>query len=183
MANFNISYSLTMAAEGGYANNPADTGGETFMGVARKKNPNWSGWAIVDAVKATHPANLNAALKANTALLGAISDFYIANYWNPNQTGAINSQQIANQVFDTSVNCGVGRGAEFLQQAAGVTVDRQVGPNTLAAVNGADPQVLYNKFIALRKQFYVNLIAAQPSQAQFQRSWFSRLWPYDPSKG
>ncbi len=183
MADFSISYNLTMGAEGGYANNPADTGGETYKGVSRKNNPSWSGWAIVDAIKATHPSSLNAALNANAELLAKVEAFYLQNYWNVNQTGAINNQQIANQVFDTSVNCGVGRGAQFLQQAAGVTADRVVGPATLAAVNGADPATLYNSFLALRKQYYLNIIANNPSQAQFKNSWFSRLWPYNPANG
>jgi lysozyme family protein len=178
MADFNISYNITMAAEGGYANNPADPGGETFKGVSRKNNPNWSGWATIDAIKATNPPNLNAALNANAALLAEIMSFYQVSYWNVNQTGSINDQQIANQVFDTSVNCGTGRGAQFLQEAAGVTADRIVGPATLAAVNGANSKTLYNAFIAIRKQYYLNLIAANPSLAQFQNSWFSRLWPY-----
>ena len=181
MADFSISYKLTMAIEGGYANNPADTGGETFNGVARNANPHWSGWATIDAIKATHPANLNAALNADANLLAEIMQFYQVNYWNVNQTGSINDQQIANQVFDTSVNMGTGRGAQFLQQAAGVTVDRQIGPATLAAVNSANPETLYNQFIALRKQYYLNIIAANPSQAQFKNSWFSRLWPYNPA--
>ncbi|MEO6520232.1 MAG: glycosyl hydrolase 108 family protein [Mucilaginibacter sp.] len=182
MANFINAYNLTMAAEGGYANNPADTGGETFKGVSRNNNPNWSGWVTIDAIKATNPPNLNAALNANTALLTAIQSFYQVNYWNANQTGSINDQQIANQVFDTSVNMGTGRGAQFLQQAAGVTADRIVGPATLAAVNAANAETLYNQFIALRKQYYINIIANNPSQAQFRNSWFSRLWPYNPNQ-
>lgn len=182
MANFIDAYNLTMAAEGGYADNPVDPGGETFKGVSRNNNPNWSGWLTIDAIKATNPPDLNAALNADANLLAEIESFYQVNYWNVNQTGSINDQQIANQVFDTSVNCGTGRGAEFLQQAAGVTVDRQVGPITLAAVNAANAETLYNQFIAIRKQYYINLIAANPSLAQFQNSWFSRLWPYNAAE-
>ena len=182
MATFSISFNLTMGAEGGYANNPADSGGQTYKGVARNYNPNWGGWAIVDSILATNPPNINAALGANAQLQTDIQSFYMTNYWDVNSTGSINDQQIANQVFDTSVNMGAGRGAQFLQQAAGVTVDRIIGPQTLATVNAANPETLYNAFIALRKQFYQNIIANNPSQAQFQNSWFSRLWPYVPGK-
>lgn len=178
MADFLTSFNISMKAEGGYANNPLDNGGETYKGVARKFNPQWSGWQIIDTVKATHPANLNAALGQNAGLQTAIQLFYENNYWNPNSTGAINDQQIANQVFDTAVNCGTGT-AKFLQQAAGVTVDRVIGPGTLQAVNSADAQMLYDKFIALRKQYYLNIVAGNPSQKVFENSWFSRLWPYN----
>ncbi|WP_426667083.1 glycoside hydrolase family 108 protein [Mucilaginibacter sp. McL0603] len=183
MANFNSAYDLTMKAEGGYSNNPADTGGETFKGVSRKNNPGWSGWAIIDAIKATNPPSLNAALNQNNDLLQKIMTFYQVNYWDVNHTSDINDQQMANQVFDTAVNCGTGTAAKFLQEAAGVTVDRMIGSLTLAAVNAADPKTLYNQFIGFRKQYYLDIIARSPSQAQFQHSWFSRLWPYqDPAQ-
>ncbi|MDR1034997.1 MAG: hypothetical protein LBT40_00015 [Deltaproteobacteria bacterium] len=32
--------------EGGWANNPADSGGETFRGIARNFHKSWPGWAI-----------------------------------------------------------------------------------------------------------------------------------------
>jgi lysozyme family protein len=181
MANFSISFQRTMGAEGGYANNPNDGGGETYRGIARNFNPNWSGWTIVDQIKATNPPSLNAAFAANNDLQNHVESFYIANYWNVNRTAEINDQQIADQVFDTSVNSGIGRGARMLQQVAGVTVDGIVGPATLAAVNAADPQTFYNAFVARRKQFYQDIIANNPSQAAFRNSWFSRLWPYVPA--
>jgi lysozyme family protein len=148
MADFSISYGITMNVEGGYVNSPNDPGGETFKGVARNKNPTWSGWATIDAIKVTNPPNLNTALIADATLLVQIMAFYQTNYWDVNQTGTINDQQIANQVFDTSVNCGTCEGAAFLQQAAGVTVDRQIGPITLNDVNAANAEDLYNQFIA-----------------------------------
>ena len=181
MADFNIAYNLTMQAEGGYSNNPADTGGETFKGVSRNNNPNWSGWAIIDAIKATNPPNLNMALNQDSDLLQKIMDFYQVNYWDVNRTGEINNQQIANQVFDTAVNCGTGTAAKFLQEAAGVTADRLIGSITLTTVNAADPQALYNQFIGYRKQYYLDIIIRSPSQAQFEHSWFSRLWPFQDS--
>ena len=181
MANFEPAFILTMRYEGGYANNPNDRGGETYKGIARKINPNWSGWEIVDAVKTTAPASLNTALAANAELQQKIMNFYQANYWDVNQTGAINDQLIANQVFDTAVNCGTGMAAKFLQEAAGVTVDRQVGQQTLGAVNRVDPQTLYNQFVALRKQYYLDIIARDPSQKQFEGSWLSRMPNYTPA--
>ena len=178
MADFTPAYQRTMGVEGGYANNPNDPGGETFMGIARKDNPNWSGWATIDAIKNTHPANLNKALEADAALLQEIMAFYKANYWDVNETGLINNQQVANQVFDTAVNCGTGTAAKLLQEAAGVNVDEQVGPITIGAVNSANARDLYNKFIAYRKQYYLDIISRKPSMAEFKNSWLSRLWPY-----
>jgi lysozyme family protein len=178
MANFDEAFQLTMKSEGGYANNPHDTGGETYKGISRKNNPSWSGWHTIDSVKAAHPASLNTALAQQAELQVQIKHFYQVNYWDVNQTGGIHDQQLANQVFDTAVNCGTGSAAKFLQQAAGVKVDLQVGPVTLAAVNSADAKTVYSKFIGFRKQYYEHIIANNPSQQQFRASWFSRLPDY-----
>ena len=178
MANFNDAYALTAKVEGGYADNPADNGGETFKGISRKFNPGWSGWRLIDQIKSQRPQNLNATLEQDQDLSASILAFYKVNYWDVNNTGEINDQQIANQVFDTSVNCGTGKAAEFLQIAAGVTADRKIGPVTIATVNASDAETLYNKFLNLRKGYYQQIVADNPSQMQFEKSWFSRLWPY-----
>ena len=44
MANFKIAHEKTAANEGGYANNHADVGKETYRGIARKLHPKWQGW-------------------------------------------------------------------------------------------------------------------------------------------
>lgn len=178
MADFSIAYSRTMHVEGGYDNNPNDPGGETFKGVSRIYNPDWKGWAIIDQIKSTHPHNLDAALNADAGLLQQIMEYYKVNYWDVNNTDLINDQQLASQIFDTAVNCGIGTAARLLQEAAGVTADRQIGPVTLNAVNSASTEALYNKFLDLRKQYYLNLISARPALALFEKSWMSRLWPY-----
>ena len=51
MSDFNIAYAKTGHAEGGYANNPDDSGGETVQGISRNNFPKWRGWMIVDLEK------------------------------------------------------------------------------------------------------------------------------------
>jgi lysozyme family protein len=43
----------TLKHEGGYANHPADKGGETYRGITRKHNSEWEGWRYIDEVKRT----------------------------------------------------------------------------------------------------------------------------------
>jgi lysozyme family protein len=185
MANFQLAYAITMGNEGGYANNPNDSGGETWKGVARNYWPNWGGWPIVDQIKATNPANLNQALAANASLNTMVDQFYLQNFWNPIGLPTINSQQIANQLFDTAVNMGTGIACRFLQQGVNVlvpntlTVDGAVGPLTIQAANNQNNQALYNAICNLRRQRYESIIAANPSQAIFRNSWFSRILPWN----
>lgn len=55
MADFNKAHLEVMGNEGGYANNPADSGGETYKGIARKFHPAWPGWKMVDDLKRSLP--------------------------------------------------------------------------------------------------------------------------------
>ena len=48
MADFNKAYKATMGHEGGYVDDPADKGGETYKGIARRYNPGWGGWKQID---------------------------------------------------------------------------------------------------------------------------------------
>lgn len=186
MANFQPAFDITMGNEGGYSNNPNDKGGETWRGIARNMWPNWSGWPIVDQVKASKPGNLNQALFGNAQLNTMVEQFYQQQFWNPVGLPNINCQQTANQLFDIAVNMGTGTACKFLQQGINslapntVTVDGKVGPLTIQAANNQNDEALYNAICALRKQRYQGIVAANPSQAVFINGWMSRITPWAP---
>lgn len=184
MAQFILAYQITMHNEGGYANNPNDSGGETYAGIAKNYWPSWPGWPTVDSAVAANIHTVNQTLAANSSLQAMVQAFYKTNFWDPIALDQINDQQVGNQLFDTGVNMGVGIGSRFLQQAVNVlkpgtlTVDGQVGPLTISAANSLNGQALYNAICQLRKARYEAIIAANPSQEQFRNSWFSRMPPY-----
>jgi len=186
MAKFSEAYAETMSAEGGYAFNPADKGGETYKGIARKYNPTWKGWPILDAIKPHTPANINKVAGSNPTLQEYVKAFYHVNYWDINKLGDIIDQQLANNVFDFGVNAGTKTAAKMLQRAYNyvtteLTVDGIIGSKTMIAINGASAEVIYNKFNDFRRQFYDAIIARDPSQAQFRKSWYSRIKPHKKS--
>lgn len=179
MANFDIAYAPTAKIEGGYANNPNDTGKETVFGLTRRDWPNWSGWHVVDHLKeqlglakAIPLINKNKQLKDSVKLL------FKSNYWDSLNLDSITNQQIADQAFDAAINMGVDTSAKFLQECAGVPVDFHIGPKTIIAINSSKTEEFYNKFLQLRRDRYEKIIAANPKQAQFKESWFSRLTPF-----
>jgi lysozyme family protein len=106
MADFLSAYQKAMQAQGGYLNDAVNGGGEVFKGISRKENPRWPGWNIIDEIKQSGTKGLHEALNQNRDLLNMTMAFYRANYWDVNQTGLIDNQQLANEVFDTAVNCG-----------------------------------------------------------------------------
>ena len=187
MANFQPAFDITMENEGGYANNPNDSGGETWRGIARNYWPHWSGWPIIDQTVATNPENLNQTLFANASLNAMVEQFYQENFWDTAGLPGINCQQTANQLFDIAVNMGTGVAGKILQEAINtlrsdqIAVDGMVGSITIMAANSLNNEALYNAVCALRKQHYESIVAANPSQAVFEHSWFSRITPWNPS--
>lgn len=145
MASFLPAYKLTAQAEGGYSNDPNDTGGETWKGVARNKHPNWEGWAIVDAHKEMTP-NWETVLHEDKQLEEDVLKFYEKEFWDKMKLSKISSQAIANELYDTGVNQGTGMAAKQLQWALNllnndqkhypdITVDGGIGPKTIEAFN------------------------------------------------
>lgn len=132
-AKFEIALKLTLEVEGKYVNDPADVGGETYKGIARKKNPKWEGWVIIDSFK-TNP-NFPGNLEANKNLQKLIPVFYRKNYWNRIKGDRIKSQEIANQLFGTAVNMGVVPAIRIMQNACGAKPTGKMDDATLNALN------------------------------------------------
>lgn len=105
MANFDIAYKRTSEFEGGYVKDHDDNGGETYKGIARNSNPNWSGWKIIDSYKkqSHFPKNL----ENNNQLQLLVKDCYRIKYWNAINGDKINNQNVANDLYDSAVNMGV----------------------------------------------------------------------------
>lgn len=187
MADFEIAHKRTEGFEGGYANDKDDSGGETWRGIARNYNPKWKGWVIIDKIVPVKPktwnraifAAINKKLYAHKELNQWVDAYYEANYWDCINLDFISSQEVANSLFDISVNMGSGRAARFLQKALGVLVDGKIGPKTIAAANSSDPKFLYDSINELRAKKYEQIIADNPSQEKFRESWFSRIKPFE----
>lgn len=187
MPDFNKIHVTTMKAEGGYANNPADAGGETYKGIARKMHPTWSGWKYIDGVKAlmtTQPAYgtgayqnwvryLNAKLAELNQLQGAVVLFYRVNFWDANRLGEITDEPIAAWLYDHVVNAGA-RGIMWGQLAARVKPDGKLGPVSIAAINAADPVALLNRMEDIAGEYRLDRAHDKPSQIQFLTSWLRR---------
>ncbi|MCW3081693.1 glycosyl hydrolase 108 family protein [Segetibacter sp.] len=187
MAIFEQAYQITTGNEGGYANDPHDSGGETWKGVSRKNWPHWQGWPIVDNIKSKHPESLNDSLAKDIELTTLVLNLYKKSFWDCNSLDLIRDQQIANQLFDIGVNMGTGEGAKLLQSAIdtfpgnSIPIDEKVGPKTIETANNLDPEKLYNVINELRKAHYNAIIIHNPSDERYRNTWFSRIKPYNES--
>ena len=179
MAKFEIAEKITGVNEGLYANNKADTGGETWAGISRNNFPTWSGWKIIDEIKVKHgktAAIINKYGRLNPELKAKETAFWKSNFWDVNKLDQFKDQQVANTVYDFGVNSGVGRAAKYLQEVIGVTVDGKIGSITLGKLNSSDPKEVHKAYNAKREVAYRSW--AKGNQAQFLKSWLSRLKPY-----
>lgn len=187
MAEFLPAHRRTMGTEGGFANNPADLGGMTYKGIARKYWDHLPLWKIIDNHLRDSPpqpaygtrayrlwvAPLNKRLAADVALQSAVLAFYKAVLWNTNRLSEVADQKVADWLYDHVVNGG-GQGIKWMQEAAGVTADGQIGPKTIAAINSFDPYVLLNRAEDEAAVYRLARAAAKPSQIQFLPSWLTR---------
>ena len=185
MANFSEAYAKTMGHEGGYANDPTDAGGETYMGISRVYNPGWYGWSMIDDAKTE--GDFPGSLNDDQELYEAVEDFYKDKYWDVNRLDDF-PQSIAEEMFDTGVNMGVGRAGRFLQKALNylnrneklfddLTVDGKIGPASLYALEAVDrdERVLLTMLNVLQGQHYMNYMDRNPRQRKYARGWFKRV--------
>ena len=123
MAEFIKAYKKLEVAEGGYVNNPNDKGGETYKGIARKYNPDWVGWSVVDDIKKHHPTTFKGILKATPQLEKYVQELYKIKYWNVLNLDNFKSQSIAEELFDTCVNCGRANAIKIVKKLVGKNND------------------------------------------------------------
>jgi len=175
-----------MKVEGSYSNNPLDKGGETYKGISRKNYPNWDGWVIIDEYKRAElkfPTILEYSSKLNELVKG----FYKESYWNKIKGDEINPK-LAEELFDTSVNMGLGTGVKFLQHALNVLnrdeslysdikEDGGFGNATLAALDSylsIDKVELLIKIMNILQGYrYIQIMDIYPEQEAFARGWLN----------
>lgn len=162
--------------EGGYSNDPADSGGETNWGVTV---------ATARAFGYTRPMI--------EMTRGEAREIYKKRYWDSLKLDVIAeiAYPVASELFDTGVNIGTGTAATFLQRClnvlnqgetmyADVAVDGSIGPMTLAALRAyfsrrgqaAGAVVLMRMLNSLQGAHYITLAEARKKDERFVFGWF-----------
>lgn len=117
--------------DGGYTNDPDDPGGETKWGISKRAYPH---------------------LDIKNLTLAQACDLYDHNYWQLSGCDSL-PLPLAAVVFDTAVNCGVGRAKEWLQQ----TQDIQA-------------------YLELRRIYYITISDKNPKLKKYLNdNWLKRV--------
>jgi lysozyme family protein len=180
MADFYKWYALMQKWEGGYANDPDDTGGETYAGVARNFNPNWEGWKYIDEEKAKAGGTLKKNWKSKRPqLLMAVQKIARFNYWNRVLADQIQSQSIANLLAD--IIWGGDAKAWTIrkfQEYLGVRPDGQIGILTVQAINSRDARTSFEALKKFRAAYYTDIASKKGNNQKWLRGWLNRLNDY-----
>lgn len=153
------------AKQTGYSNDKDDSGGATMCGVTiatytayRKKN-GYKSTTISDLKKIT---------------LNEWRDIIKTGYWDKWKADKIENQSLANILVDwlwMSGNVAI----TTPQRILGVKADGIVGAKTLAALNSADQQQLFNFIHQARINQIDEAIRVKPEKKKFRKGWLKRI--------
>ena len=172
MADFNKAFPLILAQEGGYVDDPDDPGGETYKGIARKKQPEWIGWIIIDSMK--KQPDFPKSLDVHQNLQAEIQRFYKAVFWDKVGGDRINDQDIANSIFDFAVNAGVSTSVGLAQQVVGSGYDGVIGPQTIQSINAFEPAHFNAAFTVEKCRKYITICKKRPESRKYFFGWIDR---------
>lgn len=190
MGDFLTSYKKAMKVEGGYANDPDDSGGETWRGISRKNHPNWRGWEIVDRIRLntwSNQSKFESLLASNAELQTLVLDFYKEIFWDVMRLDDVKSQDVCDELFESGINLNHEVVVEFLQMALNATnrngrdypdidEDGKMGPRTVAVLNEHPRPAQVLKLLNCQQGvYYMNITRKRPSQEKFMTSWLSRV--------
>lgn len=150
--------------EGGFSDDPYDPGGPTNKGITLAVYATFK----CQTLDATSRDRLIAELKSIPD--ATVSAIYRRRYFEPADCPAFTAP-LTLMHFDAAVNHGVGTAIRILQQAAGVTVDGEIGPETLAAVGSRNVVDLIETYAEIRRARY----RALPHFWRFGRGWLRRV--------
>lgn len=162
MGDFIKAFERTITNEGGYklTNIAGDRGGMTYAGISRRFHPTWPGWLQIDGHQVPSSA--------------LVREFYKSEFWDKVRGDQIESQRIAESIYDFAVNADWRVAAKVAQVVVGVTPDGSIGDRTVAALNAADPAVFCLAFALGKLRRYADIVNRDRSQAKFLLGWVNR---------
>jgi len=157
-ANLETALRYVLASEGGYVNDPRDSGGATNFGITQR---------VYDAFRQRNDLRPQ-SVRAITP--DEVASIYKRQYWD-----AVKADDLPDgldyAVFDYAVNSGPKRAATDLQRVLGVKADGIVGNVTLAAAGSGDVFALIDALCNRRMAFLQTL----KTWKTFGRGWGRRV--------
>lgn len=178
MESFGKAMGRLSVIEGGYVDDPKDSGGPTNHGITERLARAYG-----------YEGDMRDLTEAQARSI------YHEHFWrgcNCDRLQEIAGEGIAEEVFDSAVNCGRGRAGEWLQRALNVLnreeklyndidADGSIGPITLAALKqyvrvrgGRGVSVLYKLLNSLQGTHYIELAERRPKDEANIYGWLDK---------
>lgn len=162
MADYRKLIPFILKFEGGYVNDPADSGGPTNKGVTLNTFRSVYGRAkTVNDLK--HMAD------------NEWRHIFKLLYWDKCKADDISDQSIANMLVDFAWHSGVTTAVKKLQKIVGVTSDGICGVQTIGAINSRYAPETFNLLKAARMRYLQGIVKNKHSQARFMYGWTKRV--------
>ncbi len=151
--------------EGGFVNDPDDSGGPTNKGITI------STYEAYCAGKGLPKPGIKELENIPDAHW---DDIFKSMYWDKWLADDIESQSVANILVDWVWGSG-SWGIIIPQRILGVKPDGIVGPVTLKSLNGRNPEEFFRAIRAARVNYLDDIVRKRPSNRKFLRGWMNRL--------
>lgn len=164
LTSFQEALKFTLKWEGGYSNDPSDSGGKTNYGVTHFT------YKLYRKKKGLAPRDVRLITREE------VIDVYRTLYWDASNCDRF-PKKIAIAVFDFAVNSGVSRAIRKLQQLVRTPVDGRWGPKSQAAlcehIEQFGVEDLVQQYLWIRQRFFKAI--AKGKNRKFLRGWLNRL--------
>ncbi len=163
MADFNTYYPKLLKYEGGYASeayakSQNDSGGETYMGIARNYNKDWAGWKIIDDYK----KKIDGLPKYNSFIKDPKLDALAKQqskkiYWDKLKLDNIKNQSLAEYIMDFGFNSGLATPVKAITGLLNLPIKTVMTDDLIAKINSVDPGKLFKDLQEYRIKFVSNI--------------------------
>lgn len=161
---FNKCIEIILKNEGGFQNNPNDSG-------------NWVGGFKIGKLVGTKygiAAKFFPDEDIKNLTIKRAKEIYYQKYWLKMNLEGIKSHEAVLQIFDFGVNSGTRRSIKKAQQITLVKTDGYVGKQTIEAINNYEGDFVKD-FKHTRRVYYENLADRKKNNKGFLGGWLKRV--------
>jgi lysozyme family protein len=148
--------------EGNFVNNPLDRGGATNFGITQKTYESYVGRKV-------------SVSEIENMRVDEAREIYKRNYWDAIGGDYITSFPVAYIIFDQAVNRGVSSALRQACKVAEVVQEGSINSAIIKAINMYDPELFIMEYLSASEDFYIALVAKDPTQKVFIKGWLNRV--------
>jgi lysozyme family protein len=167
MNKFDTAIAKLLTLEGGYVNDPCDSGGETNYGICKRDEPE---------------------LNIKTLTKQQAIDWYHKNFWLKYGMDHIEDDKLASYWLSMAVNGGISHITKIIQQVVmdtmqqasifhtSITVDGVPGPQTIKLINEYWKTDKLLNVMEKMWNHYLKIMEAHPEDNKFYHGWHNRCF-------